>query len=96
MVVDSLRGTFTSDGDGVEKSSTGLFCILLFWSVFIVFPGNKENVCLQIGISIQESLEGSKQHADSNFVNQGSAFCFFQQTKNGLRTRFKSFNRILS
>jgi hypothetical protein len=39
MVVDSL---FTSDGDGVEKGSTGLFCILLFWGVFIAIPGNKE------------------------------------------------------
>jgi hypothetical protein len=96
MVVDSSRGTFTSDGDGVEKSSTGLFCILLFWSVFIAVPGNKENICLQIGISIQESSEGAKQHPDSIFVNRGSAFCLFQQTKNGLRTRFKSFNRILS
>jgi hypothetical protein len=72
MVVDSL---FTSDGDGVEKSSSGLFCILLFWSVFITVAGNKENVCLQIGISIQESSEGAKQHPNSNFVNQGSVFC---------------------
>jgi hypothetical protein len=30
----------------------------------------------------------------SNFVNQG--VFLFQQTKNGLRTKFKSFNRILS
>ena len=50
MVVDSLRGTFTSDGDEVEKSSSGLFCILLLWSVFIAVPGSKENICLQTGI----------------------------------------------
>jgi hypothetical protein len=41
MVVDSLRGTFTSDGDEVEKGSTGLFCILALWSVFIAVPKNE-------------------------------------------------------
>jgi hypothetical protein len=41
MVVDSSRGTFTSDGDEVEKGSTGLFCILSLWSVFIAVPKNK-------------------------------------------------------
>jgi hypothetical protein len=39
MVVDSLRGTFTSDGDEVEKGSTGY--ILALWSVFIALPMNK-------------------------------------------------------
>ena len=35
-----------------------------------------------------------KNFSNSNFVNQGG--CLFQQTKNGLRTKCKSFNRILS
>jgi hypothetical protein len=38
------------------------------------------------------NVEYEKNFSNSNFVNQGA--CFFQQTKNGLRTRFKSFNRI--
>jgi hypothetical protein len=39
MVVDALRGTFTSDGD--EVGSTGLFCILSYRSAFIAVPKNK-------------------------------------------------------
>ena len=46
MVVDSLRGTFTSDGDDVEKGSTGLFCFLSLRSVFTAVPKNK--LCLTI------------------------------------------------
>jgi hypothetical protein len=41
MVVDFLRGTFTSDGNEVEKGSAGLFCIILLWSIFITVPKNK-------------------------------------------------------
>jgi hypothetical protein len=39
MVVDTLRGTFISDGDEDEKGSTGY--ILALWSVFIAVPKNK-------------------------------------------------------
>jgi hypothetical protein len=35
MVVDSLLGTFTSGGEGVEKCSSGLFRILSLRSVFV-------------------------------------------------------------
>jgi hypothetical protein len=40
-------------------------------------------------------LNNEKNFSNSNFVNQGGG-CLFQQTKNGLRTKFKTFNHILN
>jgi hypothetical protein len=40
------------------------------------------------------NVEKWKKFLELKFCEPGG--CLFQQTKNGLRTKFKSFNRILS